>query len=402
MTSRFLRFEVISGQTLDFCISLRAQNIMDKIIHGPWRALMLCCVLVLCGAGCCHVKPYVKPGLAGFEAAPASGQIKKRFLLIGETGYLPLHDPLIDIIQQKAAQIPEATTLLFLGNNVPSCGFPTQNDPARPRVEHLLEAKTRISVTTAAKSIFLPGNNDWSDARRIGLGGLLREQNFINAQTNCALLPFRGLAPPVENDFDHGMLAILNTEWWLVTDRLTYDPELVKSKLKALAGKVGDYQLLLAAHHPLRSYGIRQGYFSWRQWFFPLSMEWKACYLPLPAIYPMLRIMRFSPQDLFSPSNCDMRQAFLASLSQGKPWIFASGHEIGLQVIHRDQQYYLVSGGGSPSQLPFGAVWHGADTEFAQLTSGFMVLDFVQDKAPFLTVIDGSTGKVLFSKALRP
>jgi hypothetical protein len=146
---------------------------------------------------------------------------------------------------------------------------------------------------------------------------------------------------------------------------------------------------MILAHHPLVSGGLHSGHFAWTDHVFPLRHLVSWLWFPLPVIgslYPLIRGMGVSPQDLPNGKNKAMRHELERVLAEHPPLIYASGHDHNLQVIKgTSARFLLVSGGGFyGSPYPVRPV-QGA--LYASSTKGFMRVDVMNDGQVRLGVI---------------
>src|SRR5690606_8107447 len=79
----------------------------------------------------------------------------------------------------------------------------------------------------------------------------------------------------------------------------------VVGQLATLFWKNKDKLVLLASHHPFRSYGVHGGRYNWKDHLFPLTALNQHAWLPLPVVgslYPLLRKTVFmNAEDLPHP-----------------------------------------------------------------------------------------------------
>lgn len=151
--------------------------------------------------------------------------------------------------------------------------------------------------------------------------------------------------------------------------------------------------VVVAGHHPLATNGPHGGFYDWRAHLFPLGelFSWGKR-IPLPivgSLYPAVRSMAPSRQDIASRANREMRLALerpLAAATKPALKIFAAGHEHSLQVLTSTAvDYALVSGSGSSAhQTP---LTKRHNTLFAHSHAGFMVLDVTDDDVR-LSIVD--------------
>ena len=97
-------------------------------------------------------------------------------------------------------------------------------------------------------------------------------------------------------------------------------------------------------------------------------------WLPIGWIYPVGRRLVADRQDMFSNENRAMRRAIEGTFGADRPFIYASGHDHGLQVLRGGQnRFYLVSGAGIEDHE--NQVGRGRTTMFAADRPGFIRID---------------------------
>lgn len=156
-----------------------------------------------------------------------------------------------------------------------------------------------------------------------------------------------------------------------------------------------DRHVVVLAHHPLRSRGPHGGYFSARDYLFPLTNLWAPLYVPVTLLYPLVRSSGTSSQDLANPRYTRMRERVAAVFSEfpKDPLVYAAGLEHNLQVLRGDGYgvgYILVSGAGSKlTDVGKGDALFTAGRQ--QREQGFMRLEFLRDGRVLLSVITDGT-----------
>ena len=411
----------------------------------PSRAIA---IVTLCAwlAACSHVTPYALP-MASIPS-PQIDAIDHRILLIGDTGAPdPAGEPALEALSARVAQMPDRTTVVFLGDVVYETGMPEpspiEGTPAEEILDQALlnmfesraEAERRVkdqikSVDFAGtRAVVIPGNHDWD---QFGVGGwksvrqlgtyLEQAQHLTKAEVD--FLPGGGCPGPVSVDVGTlGRVIVLDTQWWLdvgakpsPTDNPTncaYTTEeavtaaLVR-ELRAAhdAGRVA----IVVGHHPFRSKGPHGGHVDPLVHLFPLLMLGSYVpvfvrWFPLPVLGTIGATIRTyyspSPQDFSGPGNKHMRRALAAAMAEAAadgagPLVYAAGHDHSLQIFRGDRAvpYTLVSGFGS--KVKSSDVRHDGATLFAHANPahpGFMELDLLRNGRARLSVIEWAADK---------
>jgi len=311
--------------------------------------------------------------------------------LIGDAGDPKASgEPVLEGLTKLLADAPEPAVILFLGDNVYPRGLPDSADPS------FAEAARRLSPQVAfAKRVpvlFVPGNHDWDKSGTDGLARILRQGRFIAREGGgqARLVPAGGCPGPETVDVSPGLrLVLLDTEWWLFPhDNSAADsacavrsPREVVTALRQILGESGGRQVIVAGHHPLETGGPHGGDFSFREHVFPLTVLHPALWIPLPLIgslYPGIRGMGISSEDVFSGRYQRFRAAMDSAFACAPPAVYAAGHEHTLQVIDHDKApLLLVSGAGI-----FGHESHVEavpGTRVALNDPGFMRADLLRD-----------------------
>ncbi|MGE4017689.1 MAG: metallophosphoesterase [Cyclobacteriaceae bacterium] len=300
-----------------------------------------------------------------FLGAPAAAQDAFHLYLIGDAGNGNVHEIAYKhILQQQIknnAQVPSA--IVFLGDNIYPKGMPDEDHRHRLESEQIMAGQVQLAGADV-KKYFVPGNHDWQKGGKHGLTQLLNQQEWIDSiyRNEAFFLPRNGCPGPVTVKLaDELMLVIIDSQWWLhpwdkpegensLCDQKTRE-ELI-SELRDILLQHRDKQIVVAAHHPIYTYGDHGGHFSLKDHLFPLTDANKNLWLPLPvvgSIYPVYRKLIGNIQDTAHPEYKLFRQLVHEELSKYPGIIYAAGHEHALQYIVKDSIHYVVSGSGVKS-----------------------------------------------------
>lgn len=420
----------------------------------PLRITISTLAFIIIAVSCSHTKPYIRPGIQQFDETCECGEscetdkdIKHRVLLIGDAG-APLLDkndpskliePTLISLSRQAAVMPGKTTIIFLGDNIYPAGLPERlkagDNRLYNRAEQRLKAQLSVAETSGARAIFVSGNHDWDDAKKRGnksIKGVANLFNELSLSESNIYFASDGCPGPIKIDCDGVRMILLDTQWWLHK----YDKEIASclssesdkiikfttckegeveirentlegyekteegvkrrfiEKLKTYLNADGK-QIIVAAHHPIATYGPHGGFFDWKYYLSPLTSLRKWLWIPLPPLYPLIR-WHFvkNDQDMAGPRNKELVEKLKEALSsvseKNKPLIYASGHDHSLQVLDGGNaaDYILVSGAGSSGRVEESAVGSSTDTIFAHLHPGFMEVDFMNDDRVLLRVVE--------------
>ncbi|HKA16034.1 MAG TPA: hypothetical protein VKH41_13515 [Myxococcota bacterium] len=196
-----------------------------------------------------------------------------RLLLIGDAGSPTSDDPTLALVGEWGNADPAHTAAIYLGDNVYPNGL--QGGRARAHGEAVL--LQQIDATSARK-LFVPGNHDWGATpfQRLARGVLRNEQDFIEARASAGVRfdPHDGCPGPVAVQLlrptpalSGGLTVILlDLDWWLLPERARPVCEGIRStddfiaRLRAELGQRRSENVVVVAHHPIRSGGEHGGY----------------------------------------------------------------------------------------------------------------------------------------------
>ncbi len=348
-------------------------------------------------AGCGVTHPVTQPA-----AMPAPGDVAETLFLIGDAGS-PARggEPVLRSLARDASLAPRRTTIVFLGDNVYPRGIPDSTSPDRRDAERRLRDQITVVRQAGVRGIFVPGNHDWAKHAASGWDAIRRQGALIAADSGPdVMMPADGCPGPVVADVGNRFrLVLLDTQWWLHkgpkpgpanSGCSPNTPDGVVDSLRGAIAGAGDRDVIVGAHHPLRSGGIHGGHFTWKDHLFPLRVVARWLWIPLPvlgSIYPLARQHGASAQDFSGAANRRMRAALDSALQEGRPLVYASGHDHGLQVFSgTSARYFLVSGAGIyHHESP--VAWRDS-TRFASSDGGYMRVDALADGRVRLGVVE--------------
>lgn len=320
----------------------------------------------------------------------AQDSITARILLIGDAGQLTNgKNPVVEAAK-RLVEFDKKTTVIYLGDNLYKTGLPDNSVPNFATAKAPLDSQVVIAKGTDAKVYFIPGNHDWANGGANGYESIKRVESYIEilGDKNVQQLPNQGCPGPVEVSInDEVALVIMDSQWWLheedkpgiESDCETKTKEEVLSELDELLSKNSKKLVLLATHHPFRSYGPHGGYFTLKQHIFPFTDIKPNLYIPLPVIgsaYPLTRAVFGTLQDIKHPLYQEMIKSIGGVVASYKNVIMVSGHEHTLQIIQEKGRNFIVSGSGSKMNR----VSKGPDALFVSPETGFVTLDITKSK----------------------
>lgn len=328
------------------------------------------------------------------------------FYLIGDAGLSPMDtlNPVLLRFRDRLAKATGNTTAIFLGDNIYPAGLPKKSDPAYNQARNNLDAQLKTLVDFKGRPVFIPGNHDWYND---GIKGLERQEKYIRKYLDQkdAFLPKDGCPLEVNTISEDVLLIAIDTKWYLAnwdrTPSINDDCDIKNrdkfwAELESEIKKNADKTILIAAHHPVYTYGEHGGQFTWRQQFYPAKGLG-----PLPGLGSLVNLFRktsgASTEDLYNPRYREMRKRLLTLASYGERVVFASGHEHTLQYIVEEGIPQIVSGAGAKT----GATRQLGGSQFSTGMGGYAVLEVYPDKNSrvfYYGVDTHGTEEFLFSK----
>lgn len=327
--------------------------------------------------------------------AQNTDSIRSRTIFIGDAGEINN--------QQKAVLAGAAnliirgkTNVVFLGDNIYPKGMALNGERAIKNTQDILRTQFEPMRAKGAPVYFVPGNHDWDNTGKKGLEKIRGQAAFLKTfqDTLLKMVPYSGCADPIEIEISKNITLIAyDSEWWLFPHKKVSSDnscncetaQEVQERLEELLYKNRDKTILLAAHHPFRSYGVHGGHYSWRDHLFPLTNLNKKLFIPLPlvgSLYPVLRSTVFlSPEDLHHPAYQQMTNQISQIFENFPNILFIGGHEHGLQLINYQNTLQIVSGAGAKTS----PIRRGKNTLFREGKPGFVAIDELVDKSIRIT-----------------
>jgi hypothetical protein len=318
-------------------------------------------------------------------------QVKSRVILIGDAGDLSPQQQAI-IPQAASLVLPHKTTVLFLGDNIYPDGMPPSGHKDEIRAQKIMQSQYLPMRGAGAPVYFLPGNHDWDYMGKDGLAKIRAQGEFLASQQDSllTLIPANGCPGPVEIPISEDLVLIAyDSEYWLFPHQRTtpnVDCECTSKtdflqQLDALLYENQHKTILLASHHPMRTYGTHGGYYSLKQHIFPLTEKWQNLYIPLPivgSLYPLLRsTVLQTPEDRPHPLYSDLASEVTAIFKKFPNIIYVAGHDHGLQFIQDPDITQVVSGSGAKSSYIYG----GKYLKYKYPKQGLVLIDQLRDNS---------------------
>lgn len=350
------------------------------------------------------------------NAQTSPDAIQHSLFFIGDAGEPFLEESTIGTVLRKDIQSHKKATVVFLGDNVYPAGMPDVGDSDRPESERTLRTQVEWLHGLDVEGIFIPGNHDWLQGARKGWSQLTNQQAWIDSlyDSRITLLPRDGCPGPVEISLgEKATLVILDTQWFLHPwEKPGEDSECeanttsdVLLLLNDIMSRNADKRVIVAAHHPMITYGNHGGVFTWKDHLFPLTALDSNLYIPFPVIgsfYPLYRSVLGDIQDTRHPLYKEMIEGLTEVLKQYPGTIFAAGHEHALQAIVKDSLYHIVSGAGVKTTK----VKKKGYAKFASSITGYVRADILKDGKVEITFVQvdkqNPQGKIAFTDEVEP
>jgi hypothetical protein len=353
---------------------------------------------------------------------PEESDLVYQVFLIGDAGSpsLDVQEPALKLFQQKLEEGGERSAAVFLGDNIYLYGLPDSTHPRRAFYEQRINEQLKTVENYPGRVVFIPGNHDWDDGRPNGLETVKRQERYVESYLNRGntFVPDNGFPGPVsiklldDNDDprlrEDIRLIVLDTQWWLhkydkaygnTGDYELFDAGDVLIELDDILKKQRNDNLIIAAHHPLKTNGNHGGYL-------PPSTHLKPPVFG--SLYYLYRRVFGLPQDVHHHQYAKMVDALenLFDAYELEDLIYASGHAHSLQY-HKEEgtrinHHYLISGAGSKENW----VASGRGSEFIYSGNGFMTVKYYGDGSVWMEAWapqdDGSEGTMLYRNQLKP
>jgi hypothetical protein len=329
--------------------------------------------------------------LAQTEPAPSKpfiDSISQRVFLIGDAGELinGAH-PVVDWLKKNVDWNDTRNTAVFLGDNIYPYGLPMEGEPTYTESKKILDAQLSLVKGKKGRAFFVQGNHDWKNGKLGGWQQVMNQINYINGQDQENLIaePRDGCPGPVSFDLSEKVVLVtMDSQWFLYVHEKpgpgsncsSRTLEEFATELREILATHQNQLVILAMHHPMYSYGVHGGDYSWKEHLFPLTALNKNLWIPMPilgSVYPITRGVFGNIQDVKHPLYQTMVNTIESVIKEHPNVIPVAGHDHSLQLIVKDSINYIVSGSGSNLSRVHDS--KQGRLLFRDLNFGFSVLD---------------------------
>lgn len=282
----------------------------------------------------------------------------------------PIFTKLKDQIKNSSGE----STLLLLGDIIDENGMSKNlTDLEKQKLKSINDL-----VAIANRTIFVPGDREWDDGGENGFKKVKAIENYFNKKNNAVadkitVTPSEGcLGPEIIDVGDFLRIVTVNTQW-LVHQYDRPEEENINcpafnevefwDELEDAIEDSENRNVIVAAHHPILSYGQYAGYkLTKKSLSPPIIGSFIAGYHQSVG----------SKKDLIQEGLEMFSKELLKRLERYPSIIYASGHEYDIQLNYRDGSYHLNSGAVEKAK----PTARGKFTAYRQSERGFAQLQF--------------------------
>jgi hypothetical protein len=320
--------------------------------------------------------------------------------------------PTLTALRTRLSSLDEQSGIVIFTGNYGGAELPAEDEEGRAQIEKAVLAHfeaTADFVQRGGRVYYLPGHQDFAGG---GTQAVSRLRALLNRRYRT-LAP-RGEAEKRERDVmpqaacgdltllelnDDVGLLLVNSQWWM--QEHVEDPDHnegceVKSRATfrtQFSAALNDYRgrrLIVAMHHPLRSYGELGGEFTGSAHLSPFPIA--------GSVYVWARQGGLVSQHFSHPLVRSYVDYALERARTFGAFIFVSGHDANLQWVTVKNQTQLISGASGRSARP---TVNAIEGDFAAPVPGWVELDLDASGSGDAKFISADPGAhVLFQKTL--
>lgn len=363
------------------------------------------------------LRPLLLIGLVIYASTLSAQQRIHTLFLIGDAGEHYITDsPMGNAFRQQIEQVDSEATVLFLGDNIYPAGLSQRTSPTFQDEAEILQEQVSWVEGTVARAIFIPGNHDWEHWGKNGLQYIKNQQSWFDSLRNplFGLIPRNGCPGPIQIELPgSNLLVILDTQWFLHQwDKPGVDSDCpfktsedVLNSLKQVFANHPSQRIIVAAHHPIITYGDHGGVFTLKDHIFPLTALRPKLYIPLPVVgslYVLWRKLFPHHQDTPHPLYKSFSEPLEDILNSKPGSLYVAGHEHALQYIVKNETHYIVSGAGAKSTK----VKKKRFARFVAGNAGFVRADLMDDSSISIAFFQldkkQAEGSMIYNTTIQP
>jgi hypothetical protein len=323
--------------------------------------------------------------------------------LLGNTGNTKLQEsyPVIESILNQAKERNNPASILFLGNLFPRNLLPEGTKDVDKYVEgEIYFEKLEELRQTGIRLYVLPGPIEWFFSRDNNHVTIRNVEKLVETLfKDKVFFPDDGCPGPVEVEIDDKtVLVFIDTQWWLNQEKEDLEYENLECDIQTpgdLLVQLNDVfirhegkHILVAGYHPIRSYGVHNGFFPWYVHALPPV---------LGSLYYVYRNLIGQMNDFANPAYTSMIKGLQGIFRAHDRAIYISAHESSLQYIRNENFHQLISGSAVETNFV-----KELDGQFTAENQGFMKIQFCSNGEAWLRVyvVDDAAREELIHEAL--
>lgn len=314
-------------------------------------------------------------------------ELMRSVYLIGNAADVSCDAPIMTGLRNLTAVETSPFMVLYSGDIIDKNGLEKEDcDNEEEKLRGLIEIGKNNPLGSV---LFIPGERDWDNAGKMGWEKVKRLEDFLEKelQSKRVLIPTKGCPGPMVVDVGDDLRIIaINTQWFQhkykrpgeADDCKFFNENEFYDEIDDYMEEVPHRNIIIAAHHPIYSYGQSAGYRSARRHFFPLTDFVKNGYVPLPILgtfYASYRQNVGGKKDLTNPAMKEFSRRMRRIMDEYQNVVYVSAHELDLQALYAQQNFYINSGTMKKSL----AVAKGKETVFKKNKKGFIKLEYFTD-----------------------
>lgn len=271
---------------------------------------------------------------------PNEGKENQHVFLLSNLETVTAEAPIFSKLKKLIDAQDGKSTLLFLGDVIDQNGMAMQLS-----TEEIAKLKSIAALGEAADySIFTPGDKEWDDGGKLGFQKIEALEKYFKKE-KIQVTPSGGcLGPDVIDIGDFLRIITIDTQWWVHRYQKPEEENLdcpafneveFWDELEGAMNDAENRNVIVAAHHPVLSFGQYAGHGLTKKHFLP------------PVIGSFVAGYHQSvgtKRDLTQDALVHFSNELLKRLERFPPIIYTAGHEYDIQLNYKDGSYHINSG----------------------------------------------------------